>query len=88
MLRTHTHTPIHTQVTRLLNDWDFDNLCLAHNSNVVGDAKDMLARLLKATVPELKSLKALVIARRGDNSATSEHTGALTSQNIDCDDCG
>ncbi|CEP00133.1 unnamed protein product (mitochondrion) [Plasmodiophora brassicae] len=33
-------------VQDLVRDWDFDNLCTAHNSNVIGDAKAAVRDLL------------------------------------------
>jgi hypothetical protein len=40
----------------ILNDWDFDNLCLAHTSNKLGGAKEALRQLLTNKRPEFDKL--------------------------------
>lgn len=50
---------------QLLNDWDFENLCTAHNDNVVGDAKEAIKKLLKETDRVLNDLAAMNAAKEG-----------------------
>lgn len=40
----------------LLNEWDFDHLCTAHNGNCYGDAKKRIRELLEKKDKELESL--------------------------------
>mmetsp|Transcript_21164 Transcript_21164/g.34946 ORF Transcript_21164/g.34946 Transcript_21164/m.34946 type:complete len:154 (-) Transcript_21164:223-684(-) len=41
---------------QLLQDWDFENLCSAHNGCRVGGARDMVAELLHKATPKLQKI--------------------------------
>ncbi|KMS65413.1 hypothetical protein BVRB_036240, partial [Beta vulgaris subsp. vulgaris] len=43
---------------KMLDDWDFENLCTAHNSNLIGGAHQAVADLLHRTEKELDELSA------------------------------
>jgi hypothetical protein len=43
-------------VSNLLKDWDFDNICSAHNGNKIGGAKEQLAQLLSSYEPKFQKL--------------------------------
>jgi len=40
----------------LINDWDFDNICSAHNGNCVGGAKQKLRQTLRSAEPVLSKI--------------------------------
>jgi len=48
--RTHTHTCMHTYMRQLCEEWDFDNICTAHNGNCIGGAKQKLLQTLRKAV--------------------------------------
>lgn len=50
-------------VERLLEDWDFDNICTAHMGNRIGGAKAKLQETLAAATP---ALEGLADKRRGE----------------------
>lgn len=41
---------------KMLNDWDFDNICLAHHGHVIGGAKDGLRALIEKQTQFLQQL--------------------------------
>ena len=43
-------------VEDMLADWDFVNLCTAHNGNAVGDAKDLIKATLNAFEPKFQEI--------------------------------
>jgi len=43
-------------VQKLIDDWDFDNICTAHIGNKVGGAKQQLTDILKKSEPMFKKL--------------------------------
>jgi hypothetical protein len=45
-------------VERLIEDWDFDNMCAAHNNTKIGDAKKLLQAALVRAQPEFDRLSA------------------------------
>lgn len=56
-----THTPeapglFKEWVEQLLLDWDFENLCAAHNNTTIGDAKTLLEGALRTAQPEFERL--------------------------------
>lgn len=40
----------------LINEWDFDNICSAHNGNCVGGAKQKLRQTLRSAEPVLQKI--------------------------------
>jgi hypothetical protein len=42
---------------KMLNDWDFDNICVAHNGHVIAGAKDGLRNLIARQTPILQKLE-------------------------------
>mmetsp|Transcript_35548 Transcript_35548/g.83256 ORF Transcript_35548/g.83256 Transcript_35548/m.83256 type:complete len:353 (-) Transcript_35548:306-1364(-) len=43
-------------VYQVLEEWQFDNICCAHTGNVLGDGREKLAELIRATEPLLDKL--------------------------------
>jgi hypothetical protein len=43
-------------VEHIIHDWDFDNICAAHNNNKIGDAKRLLEEALHTAQPEFDRL--------------------------------
>ncbi|KAJ3222357.1 hypothetical protein HK099_002394 [Clydaea vesicula] len=51
---------------KLLNDWDFDNICSAHNGNLIGGANAVVRQTLTEAIPQLQKLSE-------KNSSHGEH---------------
>lgn len=43
-------------IEKIIQDWDFDNICTAHNGNKIGGAKAKLQQTLVANTPTLLRL--------------------------------
>ena len=76
-------------MTELLNDWDFDSACCAHNGNKIGGAKELLRQTLEDAQPLLEKLA----ANRAKYANTSEipHDEELNKCpdfNVEGNECG
>ena len=56
----------------LLNEWDFDHLCTAHNGNCFGDAKKRIRKLLEEKDKELESLAEKRVEGKMEDSKWSD----------------
>jgi hypothetical protein len=52
-------------MVQLLEDWNFDNLCTAHNENIIGGAKDAVRKLLEETEGVFNDMAAKNAAKEG-----------------------
>jgi hypothetical protein len=77
--------------SKLLDEWDFENLCTAHNGNIYGDAKERLRALLESKDSDLRKLAAKNAARVAEDrmlkawSATEGAAAPDISKREDCD---
>lgn len=53
-------------VQSMINDWDFDNFCTAHNGNIIGGAKKSLHEFLIKKTPTLESYSERNVKSNGD----------------------
>eukprot|EP01129_Flabellula_baltica_P002623 TRINITY_DN12430_c0_g1_i1.p1 TRINITY_DN12430_c0_g1~~TRINITY_DN12430_c0_g1_i1.p1 ORF type:complete len:291 (-),score=65.83 TRINITY_DN12430_c0_g1_i1:114-986(-) len=72
-------------VNGILEDWDFDNLCLAHVSNVIGDAKEQLRQCLEDNEDLLNELETNVEKRR---KKLKKKVDDIEKFNVEGDNCG
>ncbi|KAJ3118577.1 hypothetical protein HDU96_000529 [Phlyctochytrium bullatum] len=63
---------------KVLHDWDFENLCSAHNSCMIGGARERVKKLLEETLPVLEKL----------GLSRAEDQGAWSSDWKDTCECG
>jgi len=61
-------------LAKLLEEWDFDNVCTAHNGNKIGGAKDMVKKTLSDAEPMLEKLSK--DAKRSDSKSLPNFTGS------------
>jgi len=43
-------------IQKIINEWDFNNICVAHKDNIIGGGKDALIECLKEATPILENL--------------------------------
>lgn len=57
-LQKNSQAPLSFQssIEKILDDWDFDNICAAHNANKIGGAKNLLRETLEKAKPLLLKL--------------------------------
>jgi len=70
----------------VINDWDFDNVCVAHKDNLIGGAKQSLQTALDDIQPLLEKLK----ERNGDGNDQSEDPDVkkCAEYNVKGSECG
>mmetsp|Transcript_6163 Transcript_6163/g.10628 ORF Transcript_6163/g.10628 Transcript_6163/m.10628 type:complete len:282 (+) Transcript_6163:193-1038(+) len=71
-------------VKSIIEDWDFENLCTAHNGNQVGNAKKHLADALEKVNPTLEKL----IKKYEKKTPRDENAGAWSTDQKDGVECG
>merc|ERR1712118_238445 len=91
---SHARAPVQFKdwLTKLLDNWDFENLCTAHNGNCYGDAKERIRSLLASADPDLRKLAAKNAARVAKDRMLQAWDGSegaagivLPSKRDDCD---
>ncbi|EKX31589.1 hypothetical protein GUITHDRAFT_82993 [Guillardia theta CCMP2712] len=70
-------------VKRLLVEWDFDNICTAHNGNCIGGAKEKLRATLERAEPLLEKL-----IKRNSKAKPPKDFGAWSTKESDPPECG
>lgn len=72
---------------RLLDEWDFDNICTAHSGNKIGGAKAELVALAQTVQPLLEKLAAEAAAL-GPKEPSLGDAEASSKFNSEGDECG
>eukprot|EP01126_Amoeba_proteus_P063908 TRINITY_DN8870_c0_g1_i2.p1 TRINITY_DN8870_c0_g1~~TRINITY_DN8870_c0_g1_i2.p1 ORF type:complete len:287 (+),score=38.01 TRINITY_DN8870_c0_g1_i2:822-1682(+) len=72
-------------VEDLLNDWDFDNFCIAHKNNMIGGAREALREALDRVGDDLNRLSE---ERRIQNCAQKRAGGESADWNVKGNECG
>lgn len=76
-------------VQKLINEWDFDNICAAHSGNKIGGAKAELQLLLKNSAAEFKIIAAKRAHEKKNNLPIQiSEEECKNCQNSQGDECG
>jgi len=72
----------------ILNDWDFDNICSAHNSYKIGGVKKQLEELFEKTIPSLHQQSAKNEKIVNDNKDPTNLPSVEDNFNVSGCECG
>jgi len=75
-------------VLKVIQDWDFDNMCCAHLGNKIGGARQMLGQVLADAQPLLDALKKVNQKYEHEHGADEDDGKDCANYNVDGHECG